>query len=233
MDDPRQPLPNPGAGLRIGRAAFLGTVAAGVAGIALGPRLSRMLGSGPTGLLGDLSAFTGGGWRIYAIESPLPRFDPVAYRLRVHGEVAHPLELDWQAVQGLPAVNQVSTFHCVTGWTVDGVRWHGVRGTALMDMVKPTARARYVTFRSLERSYVDQLTIDQFALPDVMLATLMNDAPISRDHGAPLRLVIPRMYGYKGVKWVDEIRFDATPSPGYWEQNGYDVDAWVGHSNGL
>ena len=60
----------------------------------------------------------------------------------------------------------------------------------------------------------------------------MDGLPLTRAHGAPLRLVIPQMYGYKGVKWLPEIRFDATASTGYWEQRGYDVDAWIGRSNG-
>ena len=41
------------------------------------------------------------------------------------------------------------------------------------------------------------------------------------------------MYGYKNVKWVDQIELRTTPEPGFWEQHGYDVDAWVGRSNGL
>ena len=65
-----------------------------------------------------------------------------------------------------------------------------------------------------------------------MIARHMGGAPISRAHGAPLRLVIPDMYGYKGVKWLSSITFTAEQAPGYWEVRGYDVDAWVGRSNG-
>ncbi len=61
----------------------------------------------------------------------------------------------------------------------------------------------------------------------------MDGLPLSRAHGAPVRVVVPQMYGYKGVKWLSDIRFDATESTGYWEQRGYDVDAWIGRSNGL
>jgi DMSO/TMAO reductase YedYZ molybdopterin-dependent catalytic subunit len=66
-----------------------------------------------------------------------------------------------------------------------------------------------------------------------MLARHMNGKPVSRQHGAPLKLVVPQMYGYKGVKWVTDIRYDSFDSPGFWEQRGYDTDAWVGRSNGL
>ena len=89
-----------------------------------------------------------------------------------------------------------------------------------------------MTLQSLETPYVDQISLDQFREPDAMLARRQDGKPLTRSHGAPLRLVLPSMYGYKNVKWVRELRFDATAAPGYWEQRGYDVDAWVGKSNG-
>jgi DMSO/TMAO reductase YedYZ molybdopterin-dependent catalytic subunit len=221
-------------GIAFGRAAFLATIAAGLGGIALAPRIAGgvdgVLGALPDGL-GTL--VPGGGWRIYSVQAPLPVFDAPAYRLRVHGLVERPLTLRWHEVARLPGVEQVSTFHCVTGWTVDHVRWEGIRASALMALVRPKPAARYVTFQSLEGPYVDQLTREQFELPDTMLARRMGGTPLTRNHGAPLRLVIPEMYGYKGVKWLTEIRFDAEPQPGFWEQRGYDVDAWVGRSNGI
>lgn len=222
MEGPRTPQD----GLRIGRAAFLATVAAGVAGIAVAPRLN--------GMLGRLSAALGdGGWRIYSVASPMPRFDPGRYRLTVGGAVRTPVDLAWDEVAALPEVRQTSDFHCVTGWSVEDVRWAGIRGTALSALVEPLPEARFVTFASLEAPYTDQLTIDQFHLPDVLLATGMDGAPLSRPHGAPMRLVVPRMYGYKGVKWVTSITYGTEPHTGYWEDRGYSVDAWVGDSNGL
>lgn len=219
---------------RIGRAAFLGVVATGLAGIAVAPAVSRTLGGALSRVvpreLQDL--IPGDGWRIYNVANPMPRFDPAAYRLTVSGLVDRPLTLTWPQVAALPGEEQVSDFHCVTGWSVGGVHWEGVRAQALVDLVRPRPEARFVSFLSLEEPYADQLTLEQFTLPDVMLARHMDGKPLSRDHGAPLRLVIPRMYGYKGVKWVRAVRFDDRPGLGYWEQRGYDVDAWVGHSNG-
>ena len=143
-----------------------------------------------------------------------------------------PVALSWPEITALPGAAQVSTFHCVTGWSVDDVHWEGVRAQTLMDLVRPLPSAQYVTFQSLEAPYVDQLSLAEFTLPDVMIARHMGGAPISRAHGAPLRLVIPDMYGYKGVKWLSSITFTAEQAPGYWEVRGYDVDAWVGRSNG-
>ena len=83
-----------------------------------------------------------------------------------------------------------------------------------------------------EQPYVDSLTLEQASLQDVMLAYEMDGLPLSRAHGAPLRLVIPEMYGYKNVKWLTHIELVPKLSAGFWEQRGYDVDAWVGRSNG-
>ncbi|MGH2849546.1 MAG: molybdopterin-dependent oxidoreductase, partial [Solirubrobacteraceae bacterium] len=78
----------------------------------------------------------------------------------------------------------------------------------------------------------DYLALDDLALPDVMLAYEMDGQPLPQEHGAPVRVVIPDMYGYKNVKWVERITLVPSQGAGYWEQRGYDVDAWVGHSNG-
>ena len=89
-----------------------------------------------------------------------------------------------------------------------------------------------LTFVSAERPYVDTLTLAQAELRDAMLAYEMDGKPLRREHGAPVRVVIPEMYGYKNVKWVERITVTDHPEPGYWEQRGYATDAWVGHSNG-
>ena len=86
---------------------------------------------------------------------------------------------------------------------------------------------------SLEEPYVDTLELSQALLPDVLVADRMGGDPLSRPHGAPLRVVIPRMYGYKGVKWLTTINATDQPQVGYWEARGYDTDAWIGASNGL
>jgi DMSO/TMAO reductase YedYZ molybdopterin-dependent catalytic subunit len=230
-----RPTPTPRRGLPIGRAALLGTFAAGVGGIAVAPSLSRLLSSAvpsAPGGFADVLPGIGGSWRIYSIQYPLPRFDPKTYELSITGLVEKPVRLRWNAVAELPGERQTSDFHCVTGWSVDGVRWEGVRPQTIIDLVRPTAAAKFVSLQSMEAPYIDQISMAQFRAPDVMLARHMDDKPLTRSHGSPLRLVIPSMYGYKGVKWVRELRFDATQAPGYWEQRGYDTDAYIGKSNG-
>jgi len=173
-----------------------------------------------------------GGWRIYTISGSMPVFDPSTWRLEITGLVRTPVSLSYDDLRALPRAHQISTFHCVTGWTVEDVRWAGVRFEHLLALAKPLPTARAIRFVSLEEPYDDSLTLPQSLLGDVMLAYEMDGKPLSRAHGSPARVVIPEMYGYKGVKWLTRMELvDAQPQ-GYWEGLGYDQNAWVGRSNG-
>ena len=211
-----------------GRRAFLGVVGAGVL---------ALLGGHPLQRLGEFltpveDAIGLGGWRIYTVGSTMPVFRPAHWRLRVDGLVERPLELSYAQLLALPRAHQVSDFHCVTGWSIPHVHWGGVRLRDVLAAARPLPSAHALRFVSAESPYEDSLTLQQAALRDVMLAHHMDARPLSRAHGAPLRLVIPEMYGYKGVKWVERIELTAQAADGYWEQRGYDRDAWVGRSNG-
>ena len=218
--------------IRMGRGVFLGVVGTGVAGLFVGSRLSKA--AAPLGAVvpSALHSLIPDGWRIYSVNPPWPTFDPATYRLTIDGAVSKPLTLTWDDVMGLPQASQTTTFHCVTGWTVSNVHWRGVRLSTLWDMVQPTAEAKFANFISMEQPYVDTLSMAQTTLPQVMLAHTMGNAPLSRAHGAPMRLIIPEMYGYKNVKWLHRIELVSKLEAGFWEQRGYDVDAWVGRSNG-
>jgi DMSO/TMAO reductase YedYZ molybdopterin-dependent catalytic subunit len=163
----------------------------------------------------------------------MPRFDPATWRLEVAGLVGKPMTLTYDELRALPRTSQVRDFHCVTGWSVPNVRWTGVRLTDLFERVQPAFSAHGVSFTSAEVPYVDSLTLKQASLHDVLLAYEMDGKPLPREHGAPVRLVMPEMYGYKNVKWVSRIDLVPQPEDGYWENLGYDRDAWVGRSNGL
>jgi DMSO/TMAO reductase YedYZ molybdopterin-dependent catalytic subunit len=219
--------------IRMGRGVFFGVVATGVAGLFAGNRLSRAASPLGNVVPDALHSLLPDGWRIYSVNPPWPVFDPATYRLTVAGAVENQLSLTWDEVMQLPQASQTTDFHCVTGWSVGNVHWTGVRLQALWDMAKPTSDAKYANFISLEQPYVDTLTLEQTRLPDVMLAHSMGGEPLSRAHGAPMRLVIPEMYGYKNVKWLTRIDLVPSLNAGFWEQRGYDIDAWVGRSNGL
>ena len=168
------------------------------------------------------------GWRIYSVASTMPTFDPATWQLAIDGLVQQKLALSYQELRMLPQSHQVTDFHCVTGWTVRNVHWTGVRLSEIFSRSRPFPEAHALQFVSAEQPYIDYLTMEQALLKEVMLAYAMDGKPLSRPHGAPARVVIPDMYGYKNVKWVRRIELVAAPLDGYWEQRGYDRDAWVG-----
>jgi DMSO/TMAO reductase YedYZ molybdopterin-dependent catalytic subunit len=218
---------------RFGRGVFLATVAGGVTSLLWGRAAWDGVSGAVSPVAGSIAPFLPtGGWRIYTISGSMPTFDEATWRLGVGGLVERPLSLTYRELRALPRAEQVSTFHCVTGWTVDNVHWGGVRIRDVLAGAKPIARAHALRFVSMEKPYVDYLTLDQAALGDVMLAYEMDEKPLPREHGAPLRLIFPEMYGYKNVKWLDRIELVPEAASGYWEDLGYDRDAWVGRSNG-
>ena len=223
------PAPEPD-GRPYGRAGFLLLLAGGLSSLAWASPGLRLLDSLlPASARALLPSQE---WRIYTIGDTMPRFDSHSWRLRIDGLVAQPHELAYDDLLGLPRAEQTSDFHCVTGWTVGNVRWAGVRFRDLLALVEPLPQAHALRFVSAERPYEDTLTLAQALRPDALLAYEMDEQPLTRPHGAPARVVIPEMYGYKNVKWVERIELVAHPSDGFWEKLGYDRDAWVGHSNG-
>jgi len=230
----RSPRENVGA-RRVGRAGFLGLLGGGVATLFFGKQISSVT-STVTKPFADATGLSrivpSSGWRIYTVAATMPVFDRASWRLRIDGLVRNPMTLSYDELLALPRAEQVSTFHCVTGWTVPNVHWAGVRFADLLAAAQPLPPARAAHFISAEVPYDDYLELGQTRLPDAMLAYEMDGLPLAREHGAPVRVVIPDMYGYKNVKWVHRITLVPRPQLGFWEKLGYDVNAWVGHSNG-
>ncbi len=128
--------------------------------------------------------------------------------LTVDGAVQEVLQLE-DPLKGLPRVEQVSDFHCVTTWSVRGVRWGGVRFSdfyerVLMPMAKPHAGTGLVALKAQDGARTGMLLEDLLA-PNVLLADHLNGSPLCVDHGAPLRLVAPDHYGYKSVKHLCQL----------------------------
>jgi DMSO/TMAO reductase YedYZ molybdopterin-dependent catalytic subunit len=213
---------------KLGRTAFLGMV--GVGGGAL------FLGKGVSSSLSNFNFSPGAssvnGFTIYTVTDGYPTADPKAYRLEVGGLVNKPISLSLEEILHEPAVKETRYYQCVTGWSVNNVRWQGIRLSSLLDRVQPHANAHAVKLYSFDGQYTESLTMHQARQPDVLLAYKIMDQPLSRAQGAPLRLVVPGMYGYKFIKWVNRIELIQAPIDGYWERNGYDRDAYIGRSNG-
>jgi DMSO/TMAO reductase YedYZ molybdopterin-dependent catalytic subunit len=173
-------------------------------------------------LLGGFSGF-----RINTVEPKNPAFEAASYRFVVDGLVEKPLSLTYDELLALPSVNQVSDFHCVEGWGVSDVRWQGVRLQTILDMARPKPEASFITFHSLDGYYTDSLSVGQSSLPDALLAYHMYEKPLPPEHGYPLRFVMPKMYGYKGAKFLYRLEFAATQATGYWEERGWQVNGWI------
>lgn len=226
----------PAIGRPLGRRAFFGVVGVGLSGLLWGDHAARLVARSTRILPPAVRTAVplGEGWRIYSVAPPYPRFDPATWRLTIDGLVERPQRLTYAQVRALPSAAQVSDFHCVTGWSIPDVRWRGVRFDDLLAGAGVRPEATALTFFSAEKPYVDTLTLAQIRdAPDAMLALEMDDRPLTREHGAPARVVMPKMYGYKSVKWVQRIVVTDRITDGYWEQRGYDRDAYINRSRRL
>lgn len=174
---------------------------------------------------------TGGRFvEFYTITNGYPDATLSGYRLQVAGLVEQPVTLNCSQLTALAPAQQKEDFHCVTGWSVAGVQWKGVRLSSIMTQVKPLAEARYVHFYSFDGVYTESLSIQEALDPSVMLAYQLNGLPLSIQQGFPVRLVVPKMYGYKSIKWVNRLEFGNQPLTGYWEARGYPNEAFIGRS---
>jgi len=233
----RSPAEGPITGAPVGRRVVLGVLALGAAGVAAGPTISGVLGRiagaisphDPTGLS---ALIPGGGFRYYTVTDGFPYRPPSRYRLRVTGNVGQELTLSLADLRALPRVRLTRDFQCVTGWRVRDVHWEGVLLSTLLDRAQADSDQHALQFVSYDGVYTESLTMQQARRSDVIVADTIDGKPIGRLHGGPARLLVTPMYGYKSCKWLAEIRVVDKVIPGYWEREGYDVDAWVGHSNG-
>jgi DMSO/TMAO reductase YedYZ molybdopterin-dependent catalytic subunit len=222
----------------VGRRVFLGMLGAGAAGVLVGSRaqdaMSRVLGQltarDPTGLSTYIPA--AGRFRIYSVTNSLPHRSVDRYRLTIGGLVDTPSQLTVADLRAMPATRLVKDFQCVTGWRVMDVPWTGVRLADLLDHVGAQPAGKAVLFKSFDGRYTESLTMAQARRDDVIVAYEMEGKAVSTMHGGPVRMYIAPMYGYKSCKWLASIEVVDTVVPGYWEVRGYDVDAWIGHSNG-
>jgi DMSO/TMAO reductase YedYZ molybdopterin-dependent catalytic subunit len=184
----------------------------------------------PTGL-SDLLP-NGGGFRYYSVASSVPHKSAEDYRLTVDGLVDRPTAYTLPELRGLPQTRLVRDVQCVTGWRVPATPFEGVRLSRILDAagVRPTARA--VRLTCFDGTYSESLTLPQARRADVLVALKMRDKELGHAHGGPVRLYVAPMYFYKSAKWLSGITVTDEVRPGYWEDRGYDVDAWVGRSNG-
>ncbi|NOU99594.1 molybdopterin-dependent oxidoreductase [Paenibacillus planticolens] len=239
----------------ITRASFLRIAAGLVIVIAVGPAFYRWIkgaldnggsatadyiaGDGnsmlpPPAPLPDSAAVVGGGaqgnFRIYTV-TEIPAFSSDTWQFAISGLVDKPGVWNWEEFLKLRRTVQVSNFHCVTGWSIYNCTWEGIPLKELLAAAGVQKKAKYVKFYSGDKVYTDALSLDQAGGDDVMVAVLLDGKPIPQKLGGPVRLIVPQMYAYKSVKWLQGIELIEKEHMGYWEVRGYDNDAWVNRSN--
>jgi len=152
---------------------------------------------------------------------------PSEFTLRVHGEVDHPFELDYKQLLDLPQADEPADVHCVTGWSLLGVHWIGVRVSTLAEMAKVRSSARHVIFEAAH-GYTSNMRLREALAPSVRVVHHFDGSPLARRNGAPVRALVPDLYFWKSAKWLTGIRFQREDEPGYWETRGYHnhADPW-------
>ena len=146
------------------------------------------------------------------------------WQLSIDGACARPLVLSWEDFLRLEQSEDVSDFHCVTGWSKLDVTWKGVRFSTLAALAEPDDQARYVVCHAHD-SYTTNLPLEEALKDDVLLVHSFDGQPLPREHGGPVRMITPQLYAWKGAKWIRRIEFRHDDQPGLWERNGYSNSA--------
>jgi DMSO/TMAO reductase YedYZ molybdopterin-dependent catalytic subunit len=165
------------------------------------------------------------GWPLLHV-GEIPTTPVEQWRISVAGEVERPLELAWRDFLALPQAELRADFHCVTGWSKLNNLWEGVRLDELARRAGLKEGARFVRFAD-PQGYATTVPLAR-ALAEGLLALRHDGAPLAREHGGPLRAVVPSLYAWKSCKWVTRIEFLPRESLGFWELRGYHngADPW-------
>ena len=158
---------------------------------------------------------------------PTPKIDLDSWRLRIFGLVEVEVELTWPQFKELPWSAMQADFHCVTQWSALENAWEGVLFTEVAKLARPKSQAKYVMAHGYG-GYSTNLPLKAVMDEPCILAHKQDGQELHPDHGWPLRLVVPDLYGWKSAKWLNCIELMAEDRPGFWEQRGYNnnADPW-------
>ena len=142
------------------------------------------------------------------------------WKFRIFGLVEEEKELNYNEFMSLPQSKVFSDIHCVTSWSKLNNLWEGVSSSSIKEIVKIPPEVKFVMIHA-EKDFTTNLRIEDFFESDVIFATKHNLNKINSKHGAPVRLVVPKLYFWKSAKWVTGVEFMAEDRQGFWESNGY------------
>lgn len=149
-----------------------------------------------------------------------PNLSEREWSFTVAGQINRKIKWSFEDLMKQPQVEVTSDIHCVTTWSRYDNRWKGVSAKHFLSEVQPRDNAAFLMVRSFD-GYATNVPLSWFDDDDVLLAHTWNGAPLTREHGGPVRLVIPKLYFWKSAKWLRHITFMDKDAPGYWEARGY------------
>jgi DMSO/TMAO reductase YedYZ molybdopterin-dependent catalytic subunit len=157
-----------------------------------------------------------------------PAFDLKDWDFRIYGEVDNPIRISWTELNTLEQVELTTDIHCVTRWSKLDTSWRGVRPRELLDLAQVSDTGRFV-MAHCDGGYTTNLPIESLYDDDVLLAHTYGGEPLEPDHGAPLRLLVPKRYFWKSAKFLRALEVMTEDQQGFWELNGYhnDADPWT------
>ncbi len=135
----------------------------------------------------------------------MPDYDPETWRLKVDGLVRSPAALTLEEILTLPITALTSDFSCVEGWTVEGIKWQGVRVRDLAERVITLPEAKFATFHA--GSFIMSLPLEEATKDNIILAYSLDGKSLPREHGGPLRLITPSNDCFYSVKLVERVEF--------------------------
>jgi len=163
-------------------------------------------------------------WPILDAGGP-PRIDLKQWELKLWGLVNRPVCWSWTEFEALPRVRVFADFHCVTRWSRLGNVWEGVSARELVRLaggVKPGAA--FVLAHGYDHGWTTNMPLAQFLAEDALVALTHDGVPLSIEHGAPARLIVPQLYAWKSAKWLGGLEFLDRDQAGFWERNGYHMN---------
>jgi DMSO/TMAO reductase YedYZ molybdopterin-dependent catalytic subunit len=153
-----------------------------------------------------------------------PKYDLQDWSLSIWGEVDQPFSLRWDELTALPQVEVTTDIHCVTRWSKLDTHWTGVRARDLLDRAQVRPTGTHV-MAHCDGGYTTNLPLEALYDDDVLLAHSYGGEPLELDHGAPLRLLVPKRYFWKSAKFLRQLEVLPEDRMGFWELNGYHNDA--------